>query len=141
MPTPERSTAFSYRAEVVKVVDGDTVDLKLFRKIRYEFDAGFNIKSSLEYEASTIQRLRLAGINTPELRGEEREAGLAAKEALIKLLESGPLTAHSYKASAFEMPADKYGRWLAVIEVTLESGVVNVNEWLIANGFAVVYLP
>ena len=57
---------FSYKATVLRVVDGDTVDA--------EIDLGFRMK--------TTQRLRLKGIDTPELRGGTDEA--QAKGQLAK---------------------------------------------------------
>ena len=60
--------AFVYNAELVKVVDGDTVDVTL--------DLGFDVKLHK-------QRCRLAGIDTPESRTrnlEEKKLGLAAKK-------------------------------------------------------------
>ena len=65
--------AFVYNAELVKVVDGDTVDVTL--------DLGFDVKLHK-------QRCRLAGIDTPESRTrnlEEKKLGLAAKKRLQEL--------------------------------------------------------
>ena len=62
--------AFVYQAELDRVVDGDTVDVIL--------DLGFDVKLHK-------QRVRLAGIDTPESRTRdlaEKKLGLAAKERL-----------------------------------------------------------
>ena len=59
-----------YRVNIVKVVDGDTVDV--------DIDLGFGIWMKNE-------RVRLFGIDTPESRTrdlEEKKYGLAAKEYL-----------------------------------------------------------
>jgi len=61
---------FEYRVkQVTKIVDGDTIDV--------DIDLGFNISYS--------QRLRLAGIDTPESRTTdklEKTLGLESKEYL-----------------------------------------------------------
>ena len=60
--------------EVVKVVDGDTVDIVI--------DLGFDLTKK--------ERVRLAGIDAPESRTkdlEEKELGLDAKEFLIRRLD------------------------------------------------------
>ena len=66
--------AFVYNAELVKVVDGDTVDVTL--------DLGFDVKLHK-------QRCRLAGIDTPESRTrnlEEKKLGLAAKKKITRIV-------------------------------------------------------
>ena len=66
---------YEYRASLVKIVDGDTIDVNL--------DLGFDV-------VLKKQRVRLYGINTPESRTrdlEEKRYGLAAKERLRELLE------------------------------------------------------
>ena len=51
---------YIYKAEVVSVYDGDTITV--------DIDLGFNV-------VLRKQKIRLGGINTPEIRGEEREEG------------------------------------------------------------------
>ena len=61
--------------EVVKIVDGDTVDVII--------DLGFNL--------SKKERIRLAGIDTPESRTrdlEEKAMGLEAKDYLTNKIEA-----------------------------------------------------
>ena len=57
-------------AEVVRVVDGDTIRLRV--------DLGFNTQ--------VTQNFRLWGIDAPELRGDERVDGLKAKEFLSSIV-------------------------------------------------------
>ena len=67
--------AFVYRATLDRVVDGDTLDCDL--------DLGFDV-------ILQKQRVRLAGIDTPESRTrnlKEKALGLKAKERLIELCE------------------------------------------------------
>ena len=66
---------YEYRVEVLKVIDGDTVDV--------DIDLGFGVWLKNE-------RVRLHGIDTPESRTrdlEEKKFGLAAKARLKELLK------------------------------------------------------
>ena len=64
---------YHYKATVRRVVDGDTVDMNM--------DLGFGV--------SKLVRIRLWGIDAPELKGDERSEGLAAKAYLEGLLPVG----------------------------------------------------
>ena len=69
---------YEYRCKVVKVIDGDTVDVNI--------DLGFGIWQMDE-------RVRIMGIDTPESRTRdkvEKAFGLAAKEKLKILLKGTP---------------------------------------------------
>jgi micrococcal nuclease len=108
---------FEYHASLARVVDGDTVWL--------DVDLGFGIGVRLDF--------RLYGLNTPEVVGATRTAGLAAKAEIERLLELGSLRIETYKS-------DKYGRWLATLYVKQKSGVeLNVNETLLKSGHAKPY--
>ena len=70
---PKSPDAFVYNATLERIVDGDTFDCCL--------DLGFDVKLHK-------QRVRLAGIDTPESRTRdlaEKKLGLAAKSRLQKL--------------------------------------------------------
>jgi micrococcal nuclease len=74
--------AWVHNAHVVRVIDGDTIDVEL--------EGGFhNVQT---------ERLRLWGINAPEVRGPERPAGLAA-------------TAYAYDWLAMRAVAWRLDRW------------------------------
>tara|TARA_R110000851_G_scaffold25240_4_gene72838 strand:- start:6546 stop:6869 length:324 start_codon:yes stop_codon:yes gene_type:complete len=106
---------YEYRALVRKIYDGDT--------IRVDIDLGFGIELK-------NQSIRLLGVNTPEVRGEEREKGLISRDALRGKIGS--------KWVIIKTQLDKkgkYGRWLGTIFIDDQ----NVNEWLISEGLAVVY--
>ena len=65
---------FEYGFKLVKVVDGDTVDI--------DIDLGFGVWLRK-------QRIRMMGIDTPESRTrdlEEKKYGLAAKERITQLI-------------------------------------------------------
>jgi micrococcal nuclease len=105
---------FEYSAKVVKVVDGDTID--------FEVDLGFGIKK--------VDRFRLSGINTPEMRGPEKEAGRAAKMFVIGMLEGARITIFTKKDKQ-----GKYGRYLA--DVWIVSLAESLNDLLVETGHAV----
>lgn len=110
-----------YKAEVMRVIDGDSVWLRA--------DLGFRVKKEANF--------RFLGIDAPELRGEERAMGLTAKEHLEGLLPPGTeVLLHSSKP-------DKYGgRWLGTIFLRQKDGVLlNVNQHMVDEGFAVPYKP
>jgi len=106
--------------KVTKVVDGDTIDV--------DIDLGFNISYS--------QRVRLAGIDTPESRTKdlhEKKLGLESKEWLKKALENTKtIVIKTEKPNSTE----KFGRilgWLYVDDV-------NLNLAMIDQGYAWSYM-
>jgi len=108
---------YEYHATVLRVVDGDTLDL--------DVDLGFHIHVQ--------QRVRLAGINAPEHTTDAGRAALEKLSALLMTTEIGVLfpkvTINSQKPPRFE----KYGRWLA--DVTTSYGE-SVSELMLASGHA-----
>ena len=111
---------YEYRARIVRVIDGDTVEA--------EVDLGFHI--------SFLRTLRLFGINTPEVRGASRPQGLAARDHLIQLIDTHTHGTSELIIQTQKDATGKYGRLLA----TLLADNVNLNEALIASGHAVVAL-
>ena len=115
----ENPTPFVYRVkEVCKIIDGDTVDLLL--------DLGFGI--------FTKKRVRLWGIDTPEIRTrdlEEKRKGYAAKERLSQLINEASkesLILHSNGIG-------KYGRVLG----TIYNNNSNLNMKMVSEGHAEEY--
>jgi len=109
-------TPFVYNAELDRVVDGDTIDVVL--------DLGFSVKLHK-------QRVRLAGIDTPESRTrnlEEKALGLKAKERLIELCVG--------KFKVQSLGKGKYGRILGIPYT--EDGQ-SICKILINEGHAVEY--
>lgn len=72
------ATLFRHRARLVRVVDGDTLDL--------EVDVAFAQPTT---RLALQVRVRLRGVNAPETRGPEKEHGRAVKDD-IEFLLSGP---------------------------------------------------
>ncbi|WP_222611773.1 thermonuclease family protein [Seonamhaeicola algicola] len=107
---------YHYKAKIIDVYDGDTVTAMV--------DLGF-----LHFQE---MKLRLYGIDTPELRGSEREAGLVVRDIVRELILNKEVEIHSYKDKQ-----GKYGRYLANIIVN----GVDLNQWLVDNGHAKPYYP
>ena len=111
-----------YDVKVLKVVDGDTVDV--------DIDLGFGI-------VLTDERVRIMGIDTPESRTSdkiEKVFGLAAKARLKELLDQeAVLITHDDKNG--EDMKGKFGRILGDFRV----GGKTVTEILIEEGHAVAY--
>ena len=104
---------------VDRVVDGDTVDISI--------DLGFNLTKK--------ERVRLAGIDTPETRTKdmkEKELGYEAKEFLqIHLMKASKLTVKTEKDG-------KYGRMLGWLYKTEEDNL-SINELMVNEGYAWSY--
>jgi micrococcal nuclease len=118
---------YIYDVEVVSIYDGDTV--------RVNIDLGFgHVWKGTDGKGV---KLRLYGINTPEVRGKERPEGLKSKQALVDLLKGNEVILKTHKDST-----GKYGRYLATLYVNIlnenneASDTINVNEWLVENGYA-----
>ena len=77
-------------------------------------------------------KLRLYGIDTPELRGAEKEAGIVVRDLVREMILNKEVEIHSYKDKQ-----GKYGRYLANIIVD----DLDINKWLVDNGHAKPYFP
>ena len=86
---------YTYRAKVIRCVDGDTADL--------EIDLGFKI--------FTLIRVRLVGVDTPERGHEDYKKATAMLENLLLMQtdDEGKVVIQTSKTG-------KYGRWLVEIE-------------------------
>jgi micrococcal nuclease len=119
------SDRFWYGAEVLNVVDGDTVDLRI--------DLGFDIHHKI--------RVRLYGVNTPESRTsnkEEKVLGLKAKQ-----FTKDWLSGHKWVfVNTIPDKNDKYGRILARIYSSQDIAdplTACLNTDIIQSGFAREY--
>lgn len=92
------STLFQYKAENIRVVDGDTIDA--------DIDLGFGVWAR-------AQRFRIKGIDAPEIKGASRAEGLRVKDTLERLLKGRTIILKSEKAET-----DKYGRYVADIYIS-----------------------
>ena len=117
---------YEYKVKVLKVVDGDTVDV--------DIDLGFKVWLRNE-------RVRLHGIDTPESRTrdlEEKKYGLAAKNFLKTALKNGSIVMKVHDRG-------KFGRILGELFIKDNEGhpvfenEISINEHMIINKHAVAY--
>ena len=111
-----------YDVKVIKVVDGDTVDV--------DINLGFGI-------VLTDERVRIMGIDTPESRTSdkvEKVFGLAAKARLKELLDEEAILITTEDKHGEDMKG-KFGRVLGDFRV----GGKTVTQILIEEGHAVAY--
>lgn len=113
-------TPYVYYARDVLVVDGDTYDLTV--------DLGFKISQRI--------RVRLRGVDTPEIHGvkkgsDEYNRGVEAKEFAEAMLEEADcVVIRTHKDTK-----EKYGRYLADIYIEESDGsFTNLTEALIEAG-------
>ena len=114
---------YEYKCKIVKIVDGDTVDV--------DIDLGFGIWLKDE-------RVRIMGIDTPESRTSdkvEKVFGTAAKNRLKELLEKDCLL-KTFAAKDGEDMKGKFGRILGDFVLGDDRMVTDV---MIAEGHAVKY--
>jgi len=119
---------YDYKCNVVKIVDGDTVDV--------DIDLGFGIWMRNE-------RVRIMGIDTPESRTRdlvEKKFGLAAKERLKSLLGESTVLRTQIARNGEDMKG-KFGRILGDFDVydAKTDAVRPVTKILIDEGHAVLY--
>ena len=116
---------YNYRAKLVKVVDGDTIDALI--------DVGFDIWVK--------KRIRYKGIDTWESRTrdlDEKKKGLAAKARNKELLEKVSNKSGYFRIKSYG--TGKYGRVLADIYIQdVDGNPIWVNKTLIDEGHAYVY--
>jgi endonuclease YncB( thermonuclease family) len=125
----------TFRAQVVRVHDGDTATLYV--------DCGFRFFKQDQF--------RLFGINAPELHATDPSVKAKAAEARDRLSHLLGLPAGGEGSASpggpwpirlmVQVAPEKYGRWLATLFITDGSGVeVNVNNTLVKEGLAVPFM-
>ena len=116
---------YLWRADIDRVVDGDTLDVII--------DCGFH--------ATRTERLRLLGVNCPEMHGPSSQAGVAAKSFTNSWCNdvqydttraSWPFLVETFKTDAF-------GRYLARVWPADQPDGVDLAAALLEAGHAVVY--
>ena len=114
---------YEYRCKIVKIIDGDTVDV--------DIDLGFGVWMHKE-------RIRLYGIDTPESRTrdlDEKKYGLIAKGWIEKFMPVGSMqTLITQKDKS-----GKFGRILGKFRVNDGHYDFILNDWMISNHHAVAY--
>ena len=120
---------YEYKAKVVHIVDGDTVDV--------DIDLGFGIWMKDE-------RVRLMGIDTPESRTRdlvEKKFGLASKKRLTELLNADIVLKTQVNKDGEDMKG-KFGRILGDFDVYYapQDRWMPATEIMILEGHAVPYM-
>jgi len=120
---------YIYRAKLDRVIDGDTIDVIV--------DLGFDV--------TIKRRLRLKGVNTPELRSkdpDERRNALAAKEYVETTLYDNELVIETFKTRSGK-DRRTFGRYVAdvfidvhTVDTNIDSDLVSLSEMLVAKGLA-----
>lgn len=113
------SQLYFYKANLISVYDGDTC--------RVDIDLGMHIWNKDE-------KIRLARIDAPELKGETLARGQAARDFLNQLIANRPLIIETIRDAK-----EKYGRYLAEIWFQDDTGKwQNVNDIMVKTGHAQV---
>ncbi len=126
MTPPSRKSCYNFRVtEVNRVLDGDTIDVTI--------DLGFDLYKK--------ERVRVAGVDTPEKRTrdlEEKALGLDATNWLKEKLES-TLAGEEELTIRTELKGGvgKYGRLLGWLYIG--DAEVSLNEAMITEGYAWAY--
>lgn len=107
---------YHYTALITAVYDGDTVTA--------EIDLG--IKTAIKGE-----KLRLARINAPEMRGDEKPEGTVSRDYLRSRVLNKTVLVETIKDKQ-----GKYGRYLAELWLMEGDTYVNINDELVKKGYA-----
>lgn len=119
---------YEYRCKILRVIDGDTVDV--------DIDLGFGI-------ILRDERVRLMAIDTPESRTRdkvEKKFGIASKKRLKEMIggKSGPIL-HTQINKKGEDMKGKFGRILGDFTVEHNGEHRMVTDILVEEGHAVAY--
>ena len=126
MVPPSRKSCYNFRVvSIDRVLDGDTIDVTI--------DLGFDLYKK--------ERVRVAGVDTPEKRTkdlEEKELGIHATNWLKDKLE-GAISGDDDLVIRTELVGGvgKYGRLLGWLYVGTDE--LSLNEMMIAEGYAWEY--
>jgi len=126
MIPPSRKSCYNFRVtKINRVVDGDTIDVTI--------DLGFDLHKK--------ERVRIAGVDTPEKRTrdlEEKALGIDATNWLkAKLTETIKGDEELLIRTELKGGVGKYGRllgWLYIGDAT-----ISLNELMITEGYAWAY--
>ena len=127
MTPPSRKSCYNFRVtEIVKVLDGDTIDVLI--------DLGFDLFKK--------ERVRIAGVDTPEKRTrdlEEKALGIDATNWLKKKLEDTIAGDGDELTIRTELVGGtgKYGRLLGWLYINEDA--ISLNEQMITEGYAWSY--
>ena len=112
---------YQYEAKILSVYDGDGV-----------FDANIDMGMNLWHRKD----LRLYRVDTPELRGNHRKAGLVVRDFVRELILGKTVVINTQRDKT-----GKYGRLLVDIQIISDDGHIHedLSELLINKGYAKPY--
>ena len=116
MLIPTKAQTYLYRAYVISVYDGDTCEVKV--------DLGFSVHFTM--------KLRLHGLDAPELRGPTKPEGIKSRDYLRDLILNKDVIIETFKDAK-----GKYGRYIAKIWVDVAGTKSCVNDMLVTEGHAI----
>jgi micrococcal nuclease len=111
------ASSYEYQAVICDVYDGDTVTA--------DIHLGLGVWVHDE-------KLRLLHIDAPELRGDEKPAGIRSRDYLCKLIGGRVVTIRTDRDRR-----GKYGRILAEIWAEVDGQRVMINDLMVTGGYAV----
>lgn len=112
---------YQYKAQLKRVVDGDTMDL--------EVDLGFYV--------ITRQRFRLLDIDTPEIYGSAKDSEEYVKGQAAKKFVEARFQDNQGQCVVKSTKTGVYGRWLG--EIFFEDSSQSLNNELLKEGLAEQY--
>lgn len=121
----EQNKLYHYVAHVTSVYDGDTITV--------DVDLGLGMWRH-------GQTIRLWKIDTPEVRGEERDEGLAVRDYLRSLILGKVILLRTILDKRGDDSTGKFGRLLGELLIEEEGGaLINVNQMLLDRGYAIPF--
>ncbi len=109
---------YEYRAKIVDVYDGDT--------FTFEVDLGFSI--------TVTEKIRLAGINTPEVRWSSKVEGKMVRDYVRSIILGKEVIIQVFKKG-------KFGRYIAYVFFDGISGIpCNLTEHLLQRNYGVEFM-
>jgi endonuclease YncB( thermonuclease family) len=116
--SPVKPPEYRFQVRLISVVDGDTLEADVF----LPFGIGL-----------FDQRIRVLGVDTWEVSGEEKPKGLIAKEYTDSFTKSGTV----WIAPVGKRQRDNFGRLLAKVYVVRDGVWRELSAELISNGHGV----
>lgn len=112
---------YEYKCITIRVIDGSTIDV--------EIDLGFNVLIR--------QRIKLYGVNSPDIRSHDASVKERALQAKAKLVE---LIGKEFYCKTVINKRGKAGRALGYVYTVDENGTkVDVNKTMVDLGHALPY--
>lgn len=106
-------------SKIHRVYDGDTITV--------DVDLGFGV--------TKYEKFRLALIDAPEIKGEERPDGLISRDWLLEKLYTAKNSGKDIIVKTFKDRKGKYGRYIG--EIFIDG--ISINKLMITEGYAKAY--